>query len=52
MTHSSPTLISDFLKSVETFPNRPAKPVATCGFPLAGGVRYKEFLKKLKPYKP
>jgi acetyltransferase-like isoleucine patch superfamily enzyme len=30
----------------------PAKPVATCGISLAGRVRYQEFLKKLKPYKP
>jgi acetyltransferase-like isoleucine patch superfamily enzyme len=30
----------------------PAVPVARCGIPLAGRVNYKEFLKKLKPYKP
>ena len=30
----------------------PAVPVARCGIPLAGGVRYKEFLKKIKPYRP
>lgn len=29
----------------------PAVPVARCGIPLAGGVRYKEFLKKIKPYR-
>ncbi len=30
----------------------PAVPVAKCGIPLAGPGDYKEFLKKLKPYKP
>ena len=30
----------------------PAVPVARRGIPLAGGVRYKEFLKKIKPYRP
>jgi acetyltransferase-like isoleucine patch superfamily enzyme len=30
----------------------PAVPVAKCGIPLAGPGNYKEFLKKLKPYKP
>lgn len=30
----------------------PAVPVARCGIPLAGPGEYKEFLKKLKPYKP
>lgn len=30
----------------------PAVPVAKCGIPLAGPGNYKEFLKKLRPYKP
>ena len=30
----------------------PAVPVASCGIHLAGKVSYKEFLKKIKPYKP
>jgi acetyltransferase-like isoleucine patch superfamily enzyme len=30
----------------------PAAPIATLGMPLAGRIDYKEFLMKLRPYKP